>query len=396
MLDIPLTAMFFLTLYFWERFKKVDKYRYLYLSAITGAFAQLSKWHAGIFLIVPAIFLLIHLIKTNRFNKPLFILHIVLAGLLCLVITLPWYYFNFSEFIRLGKINYEGEPDDPHNLLSFSNSFYYLWLIATFQTTIFGFVLFLSSIWIAIRKKITYLSLPFVTFLFCYAFFTYLVINKNIRVIFPIMPFVALFMAQSLESGGKILKITSIVLIGYIVISYSILSFGFPVKPNYKNDIVYWSTSPVNLLYSSPAIKYDEINKKIISYSAKKQPINVLVGLNQQYFYQGQLILEIYMENRGDLSKAYKLLRNKIKFVELNKTIPRDKDVSYYLKDKEIVLTAQNYPSNPEDQKNVLYPLVMKIQKYLLSNENTLFIKEATYDLPDGDKVIMYVKKSLK
>ncbi|MFA6532436.1 MAG: glycosyltransferase family 39 protein [Patescibacteria group bacterium] len=406
MLDIPLTAMIFLTLYLWEKFKNTKNLRYWYFSCLTLGFAQTSKWHAGIFLFVPLIFLVISLYKDHFFqDKKLF--HFLFGLLISLLLVFPWYYYNFVDFIRLGKINYLGEPDDPKSFFSLTTALYYLKQIAIFQTHFIGFILLIVSFFIIPFRKKKYLLASVITVVFCYLFFSFLVPNKNIRVIFPLMPFFGLIMAEGLEQlkywWGKILSwgVTF-----YVVIAFFILSFGFPWQPNFRYvvklplfeyvDLIYLNTYPINLLPSRQRINFEKIIDDIILLQNNRpQPLKVLVAVHQPYFHDGILALEIYMREQNDLEKAYEILNDKLKIISADNLLKNNGLINGYLNDFDIILTTEKNPIHLEEVLNPIYSPIKATQSYLFSSENESFIQSSSFSLPNNDKLSLFYNRRL-
>lgn len=407
MLDIPLTAMIFFTLFFWEKLKKTHNLLYLYISAFTVAFAQTSKWHAGVFLFIPLIFLLKNLYKNSFFQgKKLF--HSILAFLLSLILIFPWYYFNFSDFIRLGTINYFGEPDDPKKIIDLTTVLYYPKLIAIFQTHFIGFILLIFSLIIIPFKKKKYLLIPVITIVFCYLFFSFLVPNKNIRVIFPLMPFIAIFMAEGLNQLKHWwAKILSWGVKFYVVIAFFILSFGFPWQPNFRYvvrtpffeymDFIYLNTYPINLLPSHQRINFEKIINDILFLQKNhRRPLKVLVAIHQPYFHDGILALEIYMQERNNLEKAYEILNNKMKIISADNLLKNDGLINNYLNDFDIILTTEKNPIHPEEVLNPIFKPIKSTQSYLFGAKNKEFIKNRAFILPDSDQLVFFINRRLK
>ncbi len=410
MLDIPLTAMVLLTMYFWEKFKTSDKYVYFYAGIITMGFAQITKWHAFIFLLIPGLFLLFYLYKSKKLFSGKFVFHLLIMVLILIVIVVPWYYYNFASFLRLGMINYKGEPDDPKNMLNLANILYYPKVIINFQTHFLGLLFFIfSCLRLQIRKN-KYLVLPLLTLIFSYIFFTFFVINKNIRVLFAIMPFISLIMAVGAERIIVLTKknflslVLKLFLSGitlYFVFSYFVLSFGFPIKPDTRVsyplpilgwiDLVYLKTYPVNLLYSQQPIAYEKIIKDMISRSESKKPIKVLIGVHLLYFHSGILSLEIYDQERNELNKAYDILTNKVHLYDVS-SLDNNQSFLESLQGYDVIFTTEKNPINKEDVLNSFYQPIKNIQNYLLGDNNYEFIRGNTYQLPDGDRLIIFVR----
>ncbi|MCS7093231.1 MAG: glycosyltransferase family 39 protein [Patescibacteria group bacterium] len=420
-LDIPLITLIFLTLFFWERFKKKGNLALLYLGFFSAGLAQLTKWHAVIFLFIPFVFIVIFFIRNNpRLNLKISLSKLLLGGMIFFILAFPWYFYNFSSFIRLGTINYAGEPDDPQRLLSFENLFFYLRLIALYQTHFLVFIFFVISLFIIPYKKKDYLKIPILSFLFCYFFFTFFVVNKNIRVIFPMMPLIALILAEGfcilLKKNAFIASVISF----FIVFAYFILSFGFPIEPNFKYvlrlpfgsskedfehnigqlELIYLHTYPINLLYDRNKIDYREINDKL--FSLKKtidSPLRVLVGLHLLNFYKDHLIIDLYMKYSSDISFANRILYDeryrKIELLGID-YLRGESEKAYFekLKDVDVIITAQNNPIQKERTIDVLYGPVKILQRYLKENQDPRFILFDSVSLGGHDSILFFGNKS--
>lgn len=420
-LDIPLIAMIFLTMYLWERYKRDSKLTFLYLSFLTGAFAQLTKWHAFIFLFIPGASLIAHFIKNKKNKISSLALHFLAGIFLSVIIILPWYFYNFSDFIRLGGINYLGEPDDPKNLLSFENLFFYLRLISLFQTHFFGFIFLLIFLFFIPFKKKKYLKLPAMTFLFSYLFFTFFILNKNIRVIFPIMPLVALFMAESFNIALTTFPFLASGLVFFLLVAYLILSFAIPIQPNIKYvlrlpfgsqkedfehnigqmELLYLHTYPVNLLYSYYPIAYDKLIDRLLSFKKEENsPLRVLVGLHLPYFHKDHILLGLYMKYNSQISYVNKLLYGENSQIQLLGVdyLGDEGEEKYYekLRKIDVILTAKKDPIPRQRTVDVLYRPVRNLQAYLMSKNNNQFVEATSFPLPNDDILLLYVNKNTK
>lgn len=418
-LDIPLIALVFSAMYFWEKYKKEDRLVFLYLGFLTASLAQITKWHAFIFLFIPALSFFHYLIKTKKNLLSSLKVHFAILIFLSFIMIVPWYFYNFSTFVRLGKINYLGEPDDPKNLFSFENLFFYLRLISLFQTLFLGFVFLVFSLFFIPFKRKRYLKIPFITFVFSYFFFTFFVLNKNIRVIFPIMPIVALFMAEGFVAVLPRFPFIASWLIFFLFVSYLILSFGIPIQPNIRYilrlpfgsqkedfehnigqmELLYLHTYPVNLLYSSHPIPYDKIIETIFSFKKDKPPLRILVGLHLPYFHKDHIILGLYMKYNQQISAVNEFLYGENRQWELLGVdyLKGVKPEKYFdkLKDVDVIITAKKNPIHPKRTIDTLYYPVKNLQKFLLDDNNKRFTKTNSFLLPGGDNLLIYVNKSI-
>jgi hypothetical protein len=270
-------------------------------------------------------------------------------------------------------------------------------------------------------KKKKYLKLPILTFLFVYFFFTFFVLNKNIRVIFPIMPVIALLIAEGFNIAITNFPFIASGLVFFIVTAYLILSFGFPIQPNIKYvlrlpfgsqsedfehnigqmEIFYLHTYPVNLLYSPYPIAYDEIIEKILSFKKEGSlPLRVLVGLHLPYFHKDHILLGLYQKYHLRISYINKLLYGEDRQIELLGIdyLETGGQESYFkkLQEVDVILTAEKNPIQAERTVDVFYRPIKNLQAFLLSNNNEWFIERLSFPLADEDRVLFYVKRNLR
>lgn len=410
MLDIPLTVFIICTIFYWERFKNTHSYRYLILSAITAGLAQATKWHTPVFLLIPFLFLLFDLIRHRLFTSKKFIMFTVFSIAIFVLIAAPWYVANFSEFLRLGLINYRGEADDPHNLFGWDNIIAYPWLVINFQTHFIGFVFLIISIFTNLMKLKKYLLIPFLTLVFSYIFFTFFIINKNIRVIFPLMPYLALFFAVYFERNfingryrvlnfGKIL--INGIIIGYLLISFLILSFGWPVSPDNKLsaklpllgwiDLIYLHTDPVNLLYGREPVDYRRIiNQLIIQADLQGRGLKLVNAVHLPYFHQGHLPLMVYEQYPNNINFANnEILNNKLVLTDVLRFVQKGSDYE----NMDAFITVEKMPILPQSQADELYKSVMQIHEYLFSRNNTRFYPSVYFPMPGDDRLVLFIKR---
>lgn len=415
MLDIPLIAMIVITLYLWEKCKNTGQLRYLYMSAITLGFAELTKWHAVVFLFIPAIYLLFWFYHQKKIKLKQIYMSLALCIAIVIVLVFPWYYYNLESFIRLGAINYKGEADDPHTMLSVVNIFFYPGLIINYQIQFSGALLFIFSLGSILHKKIRPFLMPLLTMIFAYIFFTFFVINKNIRVLFPIMPLVALTLAYGAEalitSTRNIMRIGKILLYSfliYLVFSFLTLSFGIPLYPNYRSvisfpligpvEVIYLHTYPVNLLYSSPEIPFTEILNSLlsISKSSESKPLKTLTAVHQPYLSNGHMVLAVYSANWKNITQANSDIFNKQLILnDVSSYVNREDNLATRLEnDYDVIMTTAKNPIHPEQKYDAFYSPLLKIQQYLLHNPDNFYLY-VSYQLPNNDRLLLYINKKL-
>ena len=277
MLDIPLTALVFAALYFLEKSKAFSKLKYTIAFFIASALMFLTKWYGFVFILVPLVFTIVDMIKKGE-GRRLSWKGLVWGMSLFSLIVFPWYSANLQALTSTASYTSQGELADPQSLLSFDNFFFYPRLIMLFQLTFAGTLFLASSLILLIKslKSNKQLKLILLSLVASILFFTF-VPNKNIRILMPAMPFLAVFMALGMDKGLKKLNpvynfLTSIV-VSYLVISYLILSFGLIVYPQYKYavnapllgwmDLYYLDSHPVKVIFDEPALLYEAILKDV-------------------------------------------------------------------------------------------------------------------------------------
>ncbi len=415
MLDIPLIAMIVITLYLWEKCKNTGQLRYLYMSAFTLGFAELTKWHAVVFLFIPALYLLIWFYQQQKIKLKQIYVSLALCIAIVMVLVFPWYYCNLESFIRLGAINYKGEADDPHTMLSIINIFFYPGLLINYQIQFGGALLFIFSLGSILLKKIRPFVMPLLTMTFVYIFFTFFVINKNIRVLFPIMPLVALTLAYGTEilmaSTRHLMRVGKILLYSfliYLVFSFFTLSFGIPLYPNYRSvlsfpligpvEVIYLHTYPVNLLYSTPEIPFAEILNTLLSISknSDSKPLRTLTAVHQPYLSNGHMVLAVYSANWKNITQANSDIFNKqLTLSDVSAYVNREDNFEEYLADDyDAIMTTAKNPIHPEQKYDAFYSPLIKIQQYLLHNSDN-FDLYASYRLSNDDRLLLYINKKL-
>lgn len=263
MLDIPLTALILVGLYFLEKSERLSNRRNTLIFFLFLSLSFLTKWYAIFYFIIPVISLLFQELKEKKL-KTYSVKNMVVGLFIFFILVAPWYLINLPRIIEISRVTTTPELADPQRLLSLENLFFNLKLIIMFQITFFGFIFFLFSLFL-VFKKIKYrpvwltLSILFLNYLI----FT-LIPNKNIRYTIPITPFIAIIMARGVKDclfykNKMLLPAISSFLVFYYLVSYFILSFGIPVFPSFTysfklpilgwTDVLYFNHHPVKVIF---------------------------------------------------------------------------------------------------------------------------------------------------
>lgn len=394
MLDLPLTALIIMALYFLERFRQNLKIKDMYLFFLFLCFAQLTKWYAFVYLLIPIIYLLIHFYKSKKIIP---IKHIILNIIMFLLIVSPWYLVNFVILIIKSSRAWFGEAVVRPNIFSFDYFLSHLKLLIIFQLNFFGFIVFILSLIFLIKRKYERKLELIVILIFNYLFFTF-VPNRNIRYLIPITPFIAIILGYGtshlIESKKILIKALCSAFLVYYVMSYFILTFGIPIQPRYKYafnfpilswvDIYYLSDYPVKLIFDRNIWPQDQILTDMTQLSKNKETSFFLCAdkyyLNADYF--NLLILTRKMNNLK-ISSYY-----------------RYEDLPNFLKDFDFVIIPKINVVG-EDKNYVSYKPLTIFQQYFLSGKATNFELVKTYKLPQSqslipDSDILYLYKKIQ
>jgi hypothetical protein len=392
MLDMPLTTLIIIVLYLLERFNTTKKNIYLLLSFLFVGLAQLTKWYAGIYLLIPVIFALYnHLKHTNEWKKSL--MSIVTALGISLIVALPWYVINFQQILSSGLLFSNPDFGDPNNFFSLGNFLFYPIRLLNYQTVSLQFILLVFSLIFFFKERHKERFMFGLQIIFIYIVFTFIG-NKNLRYALPLLPFMAVMMgygATKLLSYGRKGKF---LLAGFFIFSltfFTVSSFGFPIKTNFRLSVdINKINKNLDNLYlldlSSKDVPYLFVNaplieKEIVTDLANQQlfgQANVLVGSNNPYISVAGL--DLFNKNRN------------FHFVEVPadniETIEGQK-IEDLLNKSDFLLIPDQIVA-PPGQTN--YFNLDAIRKYLLSGQTRNFALIKTYKLQNNDLLYLLIK----
>ncbi len=205
MLDLPLTAITTLGVY---TLLKTEYFKFTKASIFFGlasALAMLTKWIYLFFILVPLIYTLCKILRSDkRFIR---IINFAISCFAWALLCLPWYLIHFTNLLtNFSKYGYHlGSREGDPQVLSFKSFTYYLSSLPSF-TLIPWFILFLIGIIYYLRNQIKKNPILALWFLGGYFIFT-LMRNKDVRFIMALLPAVALFATgwlQELKLSKKI------------------------------------------------------------------------------------------------------------------------------------------------------------------------------------------------
>jgi 4-amino-4-deoxy-L-arabinose transferase-like glycosyltransferase len=207
--DIPLTLFILLSIYAFILFEKRSKAGYLYLSSIFVALAVLTKGPVG--LVLPGIILLAYILI--RKVKVPWATHAILAALLFLLITLPWFIIEYrilgQRFVDIFIGHNFGRYFKPIDTIGNEASKYakrrpqydfYSYFLQLFILAIpwSGYVY--PAVIYNIRKKAH--PLPLIFFTAVLLFFSFSLNYKISRYILPLFPALAIVTGKLLADAG--------------------------------------------------------------------------------------------------------------------------------------------------------------------------------------------------
>jgi|GEM_PF-4739048 len=400
MLDLPLTALIIMSLFFLERFEEKERLKDYVWFILCISFAQLTKWYAFIYLAIPILFFIVR----KLFNKKKIVsLKVGLFGLSTfLLITIPWYLTNYKSILLVMKSSWSGEVIGRPDLFSVDNLLIHLKWIELFQTNFFGFILLLISfIWLFFSKiKIKKELLSVVVF--NYLFFTLIIQNRNIRYLIPLMPYIALVMAYGLvdllERKQLIANFLAVFVLTYYVFAYFILSFGFPLYPQYKYsvkfpliqwlDIYYLADYPVRLIYDLNGWPIAQIIQRITNESRFDNGKSVKVFLDADRHNLNQVLINYYLYITGSKIDASS-------YIDTNS----QRQIKEYINQFDYVLVPKINVVG-EDKNYILYLPLKVVHDYFLSGRATNYKLISQYLLPASqslidDRDVLYLYKKV-
>lgn len=387
LLEIPLVALILGSLYFLEKSKKFSNFRNSLFATILLCFALLTKWVAIVYLFIPVIFLF----KLSRLKN------LALSFGVVVLISLPWYFVNFTNILNRVKVSSLAETADPQALFSLQNFTYYLQVLINFYLTWLGMALLLLAIPVLIYFKREKGILITAIIVFIYLIFT-MIPNKDPRYILPILPFasiaIAYFLVKIIDKNKYLgILITCFTSIYYLVYFFC-LSFGVPFSPS---EIDYQRAIKLPVI---GWVDYINLSKNTSGYLApkfetivwpQKQIITDLGSENQDTPIKILVLVDKKELNAKNLELYQKIEKNTfIKFwgpYDLNPFSEVSKMEGYLAYFDYVLIPDKSF--GPEGALRHLAVLT-QLKEYIvhLGLKQIGLIKQ--YNLPDGDSLFVY------
>lgn len=436
MTDIPSTALYILALFALAKSRLFTKKRYVLLFSVAAAFAILTRWTAGFFLVVPVLITAVRVIRVIPHKLPHVIAYAIGGIMIIIAICLPWYSANFQTITQIASVSSTAEADDPQQLLSLENVLYYPRVFTQFQFHFFGSLFLLGAIGIFFWKHIQAryvkqgvqakhkgetesrrsgfslsdllehpLTIPVCSIIAAYLVFTFALYNKNIRYLMPVMPFFALVMGiaadKALHMRHKQWAIWSVTFILFFyVVSYGILSFGVPIKPQFKLpvqfpvigylDVVYFDTFPVDTYFNNEKWPNREIARFLID-NRKPSPmvLHYVSIIEKPHLNAASVLLAQYDELKYVPDEIRELDTNFIAQLG-DREVFTDEEINLYVQSNDIVIVPENSVGPKESIRD--YKVREQIRDYMKQGRAANFGIVETFTTPDGDKVLIFKK----
>lgn len=398
MTDLPLTASYLAGLYFLEKSENFKRFKQTALFFITFAIAFLTKWTAPIFFFIPLVYKLLK-VKINKIT----LRNIIFGGVIFLLLASPWYLVNGQNILTLVKIYGSSAVDNPQHMLSLENVLFYPKLIIMFQLGFIGTLFFLLSCFLVLKNRggKEWTEIASIIF-FNYLFFTFFVGDKNVRILFPIMPFFALIVAygfnEIIKGKYKTFSFLASFVVCYYLFTYFILSFGLPIYPQYKKalnfplmgwvDIFYWHREPVKLIYDQTTWPNETLAKILLSKSILKQKIYYFIDSEKPYLNASTLHLSLYKLAKGIPTGFQEADTNFLHVLGGKTRFASYKEIDDYVNLIDVLFIPLKEIGPSQAIRD--YAARKQIQEYMLNNINPNYIAAEEVSLPDGDAVRIY------
>jgi len=406
MTDMPLTFFVIGGLYFFERSDNLRNRICSVLFFVFFSLAFLTKWTSLVFFLFPVLTIGIGLVKKDGLSKYDIVKNIFLGIIVTAALCLPWYYVNSKTIIQIAQVTSTPELDDPSILFSWDNVFFYLRQLIIFQISFIGFLLFLFSV---IRLNLTrkYTNILRILMLqigISYIFFTFFIGNKNVRFLFPMMPFIAIVMAMGLvDIRGRIGKSLLIgTILTYYVFSYFVVSFGVPFYPKFKHaiqfplvgwvDIYYLSDDPISALYKKENWQTDKVGTLILEHSKGIKRFIYFINIEKPYLNTSTIHLSIYKYGRGFPENIQEVDTNFPLTLKGNNEFVNQTDLEQWVNGIDFVAIPLKDIGPQEAMRD--YRVRKQIQQYFLNKKPYGFEMIDAINLPTGDKIFIYKKQA--
>jgi 4-amino-4-deoxy-L-arabinose transferase-like glycosyltransferase len=401
-LDIPLTALVLMDLYFLFTSDNFKNTKETILFFIFFSFIQLIKWTGFIFLIVPVIATLFNgLVRKNtgsdKKELKLILKNLLVGSVIFLALTIPWYYVNWKELIAQVKVFSVGESDDPRGLRE--SLLYYPRNAISYQIMFLPFLLSIVSVFHFLKKNFKSGMLFLFGIVIPWLFFVFIG-NKNLRYTLPLTPFIAYLVADLLISISNPRKddskmgLASWFVLLYLFFASFFLSFSRLQK---DNPIL----KPIGVIFTGPLYKtWYYGGASFYAYKPYKYPVDEILDFiysdaNEKEQAIGVAIL-VDSENMSAatfelvrLEKGYRNMYMPVPYFQFE-IFKSDEEMRAFFTDTGTNYVITSSYIGPEGLRN--YKALEQLTRFLESDRNKMFEKIKDFILPDGESVSIYRK----
>jgi len=401
-LDLPLTVLLVTSTYYLHKSQKLSLTKYALLFFVFAGFAQLTKWYAFVYLVVPFLYEMIFRDRdTLKWTKKA-VRNLGVGVLIGFLLTIPWYYANYKTILDFfGSVASLGELNDPDRALSIASFVEYFQLTWAYQISFPMFlIVIVGTAYLFVKRKkhtlyfVMAIAVPWIVFT--------LLKNKDIRYIMPVLPYMSLLLAYfliSLYSSRK--KVYYLIFGGimtYLLVVYMFLSFNqiktLEGPAQLINDVF---ASPINkykwLKWNTSEFAYSPSNwgiEEMYNYMLeldkyKDKNGTVLFAVDYPYF-NGIIFntLQIHNETYYNVKSGYDIY-----YLELNEIeVLNNFDV---LKSFDYIVTGYN--PGYTDLRH--YENMVTINRFLQRQGNEYFVSKGSWNLPNGEEIYLFRRKDL-
>lgn len=393
-LDIPLIAFLLISYYSLMKSKGFSNTKYSLIFFIFLGLAQLTKWYAFIFLLVPLTYVIYKYFLTKQeslLEKRGRIINFLAGIILLVLVASPWYLANLRDFIELATIFAKGEIDDPKNLLSLENLVYYPYRILVYQILLFPFILIILSLRrLYIQNKsnglyyLVLILLPILVFTF--------IGNKNLRYVLPLTPFFAYLIADYVLKASLRWRYLTHALLSYAIAGFLFSSFN---QVESETQLL----KPVGVVLAGPGYRDWYHNPGFYSYESDYWPVRDVLNFvveDANYPEDRGLGITPLIDTDNFSLASIEMLRRESLYNNVYIPVPyfqfepfeSDEAILAYFEENGVdyVLVPQN--PGPSGLRN--YAVLVQMIEYLTSKRNYVFAPVKRFELPDNTALVVY------
>jgi len=392
-LDLPLTALILVSLYFLYLSDYFKKARFTLLFFVFFALVQTIKWYGFVFLLVPVLICLAKefFSKVSTPSERLIILrNIIISSVVFIFIAAPWYLINWNALTASMKVFSVGESDDPSTLIQ--KIAYYPRTMIGYQTMFIPSVLLVISIVYELIRNTKKGLIYFLLILIPWSVFIY-ISNKNLRYILPLTPMFAFLISKLLIRISSKIKVALFLVPMYLIFACFFLCFNHISKesslfryismvfagPKYGDW--YYSGSA---FYSYKKDKYPIDKVLDFIHSNANRPVNSGLGVAVLIDSEGMSVATLEMVR---LEKNYSNMYFPVPYLQFE-PFKSDYEIEDFFLNSNVEYVIS--PNNPGPPGLRNYVALTQCIDYLNSDRNKLYEKINTFLLPDGNKVDIF------